>query len=97
MRAWVAGQGWLAPEPPAAPAGGLGTTSGRASSRGDNRKWFYGTFSWTTSYTWAGAENWHRFAPRHSGRTYALSSVGTCRTPTRSRPTGTGTTRSTTP
>ncbi|MDA5281213.1 amidase domain-containing protein [Streptomyces sp. Isolate_45] len=56
-------------------AGGWGTTSGSASSRSDNRKWFYGSFSWTTSYTWAGAENWYWFASRHSGRTYMLSNV----------------------
>ncbi|MFD7395085.1 amidase domain-containing protein [Streptomyces virginiae] len=55
-------------------AGGWGTTSGSASSRADNRKWFYGSFSWTTSYTWAGAENWWWFASRHSGRTYMLNS-----------------------
>lgn len=56
-------------------SGGWNTTSGSATTRADNRRWFYASFSWTTSYTWAGAENWWWFASRHSGRTYMLSSV----------------------
>ncbi|MFH9958069.1 amidase domain-containing protein [Streptomyces roseolus] len=56
-------------------AGGWGTTSGSALSRQDNNKWFYGSYTWTTSYTWAGAENWYWFARKHSKRTRHLSSV----------------------
>ncbi|MFJ7155378.1 amidase domain-containing protein [Streptomyces sp. NPDC101118] len=56
-------------------SGGWATTSGSMSSRGDNRKWFYGNYTWTTSYTWAGAENWYWFATRHSGRTKPLDNV----------------------
>jgi hypothetical protein len=56
-------------------AGGWGMTSGSAASRKDNRKWFYGSFTWTTSYTWAGAENWYWFASRHSKRTRLQNNV----------------------
>ncbi|MGA4799260.1 amidase domain-containing protein [Streptomyces lavendulocolor] len=56
-------------------AGGWGMTSGSAMTRKDNRKWFYGSFTWTTSYTWAGAENWYWFAIKHSKRTRALTNV----------------------
>lgn len=56
-------------------AGGWGTTSGSAMSRKDNSKWFYASFTWTTSYTWAGAENWYWFANKHSKRTKMLSNV----------------------
>ncbi|MGW2302892.1 amidase domain-containing protein [Streptomyces sp. NPDC001809] len=56
-------------------AGGWGTTSGSATTRKDNKKWFYGSFTWTTSYTWAGAENWYWFARKHSKRTKTLTNV----------------------
>ncbi|MET7717844.1 amidase domain-containing protein [Streptomyces sp. NPDC005407] len=56
-------------------AGGWGTTSGSAASRKNNKKWFYGSFTWTTSYTWAGAENWYWFASRHSKRTKLQNNV----------------------
>jgi hypothetical protein len=56
-------------------AGGWNTTAGSFSSRKDNKKWFYGTFATTTSYTWAGAENWYWFAVKHSKRTKSLNSV----------------------
>ncbi|MGW8361655.1 amidase domain-containing protein [Streptomyces wedmorensis] len=56
-------------------AGGWATTAGSAMSRKDNNKWFYASFTWTTSYTWAGAENWYWFASKHSKRTRILSSV----------------------
>jgi hypothetical protein len=42
--------------------------------RTDKSKWYYGSFTWTTSYTWAGAENWYWFATG-SGRTLILPSV----------------------
>jgi hypothetical protein len=38
----------------------------------DSRRWDYGWFEWTTSYTWAAAHNWNQFAIG-SGRTYRLS------------------------
>ncbi|MFI1976569.1 amidase domain-containing protein [Streptomyces wedmorensis] len=56
-------------------AGGWGTTSGSAMSRKDNNKWFYASFTWTTSYTRAGAENWYWFASKHSKRTKILNNV----------------------
>ncbi|MFZ3494687.1 amidase domain-containing protein [Streptomyces sp. 5.8] len=34
-----------------------------------------GGYTWTTSYTWAGAENWYRFARSHSGRTKNIPNV----------------------
>ncbi|WP_166027635.1 amidase domain-containing protein [Streptomyces chilikensis] len=55
--------------------GGWKTTSGSVSSRKDNKKWFYGSWSSSTSYTWAGAENWYWFAQKHSKRTHSLKSV----------------------
>ncbi|MGW0330414.1 amidase domain-containing protein [Streptomyces sp. NPDC003011] len=56
-------------------AGGWKTTSGSFVSRKDNKKWFYGSFESTTSYTWAGAENWYWFAKKHSKRTKSLDNV----------------------
>lgn len=29
--------------------------------QGDDRRWNYGMFTWTTSYTWAGAHNFYKF------------------------------------
>ncbi|GHF47115.1 hypothetical protein GCM10010218_30510 [Streptomyces mashuensis] len=43
--------------------------------RKDKDKWYYGGHTWTTSYTWAGAENWYWFATKYSHRTRALSNV----------------------
>ncbi|MGW7365591.1 amidase domain-containing protein [Streptomyces sp. NPDC054841] len=56
-------------------AGGWRATSGSVMSRKDNRKWFYGSHTWNTSYTWAGAENWYWFALKHSKRTKFLDNV----------------------
>lgn len=43
--------------------------------RKDKDKWYYGGHTWTTSYTWAGAENWYWFATKYSQRTRILSNV----------------------
>ncbi|WP_223165525.1 amidase domain-containing protein [Lentzea indica] len=43
--------------------------------RTSNSSWYLGTFTWTTSYTWAAAENWYWFASQHSGRTRLLTNV----------------------
>ncbi|MFD9982282.1 amidase domain-containing protein [Streptomyces massasporeus] len=56
-------------------AGGWKTTAGSISSRKDNKKWFYGSWEISTSYTWAGAENWYWFAKKHSKRTRILDNV----------------------
>ncbi|WP_435283253.1 amidase domain-containing protein [Streptomyces koelreuteriae] len=56
-------------------AGGWKTTSGSITTRKDNRRWFYGSWEISTSYTWAGAENWYWFAKKHSKRTKALDNV----------------------
>lgn len=56
-------------------AGGWKTTSGSIASRKDSKKWFYGSFELSTSYTWAGAENWYWFARKHSKRVKPLSTV----------------------
>ncbi|MFF9397915.1 MULTISPECIES: amidase domain-containing protein [unclassified Streptomyces] len=56
-------------------AGGWKATSGSYASRKDNKKWFYASHTWTTSYTWAGAENWYWFAVKHSKRTKSLNNV----------------------
>ncbi|WP_328845275.1 amidase domain-containing protein [Streptomyces sp. NBC_00258] len=56
-------------------SGGWNTTAGSFVTRKDNKKWFYGSFESTTSYTWAGAENWYWFAKKHSKRTRILSNV----------------------
>lgn len=56
-------------------AGGWNTTSGGFLERKDSDKWFYGSFESTTSYTWAGAENWYWFAKKHSKRTKPLNNV----------------------
>jgi len=57
-------------------AGGWTTVgSWPGDSRADNSKWFYGDFTWTTSYTWAAAENWYWFGAHKSGRTSYLDNV----------------------
>lgn len=56
-------------------AGGWRETSGSIFNRKSNKKWFYGSHTWTTSYTWAGAENWYWFATKHSQRTKSLDNV----------------------
>ncbi|WP_079148568.1 amidase domain-containing protein [Streptomyces agglomeratus] len=56
-------------------AGGWRATSGSVASRRDNRKWFYASHTWNTSYTWAGAENWYWFAAKHSDRTRVLNNI----------------------
>ncbi|MBT2529750.1 amidase domain-containing protein [Streptomyces sp. ISL-99] len=56
-------------------AGGWRMTSGSFASRKDNKKWFYASHTWTTSYTWAGAENWYWFALKYSHRTKSLNNV----------------------
>lgn len=43
--------------------------------RTDKGSWYYGSWTWTTSYTWAAAENWYWFAFQRSGRTRILASV----------------------
>ncbi|MFZ3492258.1 amidase domain-containing protein [Streptomyces sp. 5.8] len=55
-------------------AGGWAQTSGGIFDRANTRKWWYGSLSSTTSYTWAGAENWYWFA-RNSGRAKNISNV----------------------
>ncbi|MEV0680258.1 amidase domain-containing protein [Actinosynnema sp. NPDC050436] len=44
-------------------------------SRSDNSKWFYGDFTWTTSYSWPAAENWYWFAGHESRRTSYVDNV----------------------
>lgn len=41
-------------------------------SRTSNYAWYYGLFTFTTSYTWAGAENWYWFS-RNRPRAYTAS------------------------
>jgi hypothetical protein len=43
--------------------------------RTDNTKWFYGSQTYTTSYSWAGAPNWAEFAALASKRTSILPSI----------------------
>lgn len=43
-------------------AGGWTYVGSGILDRADNSKWYYGSFTSTTSYTWAGAENWYWFA-----------------------------------
>ncbi|MEU1782957.1 amidase domain-containing protein [Streptomyces abikoensis] len=43
--------------------------------RKDRDKWYYGDHTWTTSYTWGGAENWFWFARKYSQRAKPLSNV----------------------
>ncbi|WP_186763175.1 amidase domain-containing protein [Lentzea tibetensis] len=52
-------------------AGGWEPVDGDRTSNG---AWYYGNWTWTTSYTWAGAENWYWFATG-SGRTWILPYV----------------------
>lgn len=57
-------------------AGGWTTVgSWPGDSRADNSKWFYGDFTWTTSYSWPAAENWYWFAAHESQRTSYLDNV----------------------
>ncbi|MFD4758921.1 amidase domain-containing protein [Streptomyces sp. NPDC058439] len=56
-------------------AGGWGPKGGALIQRTSNKYWFYGPTTFTTSYTWAGAENWYWFAQKHSKRTKILPSV----------------------
>lgn len=57
-------------------AGGWATVGSYPSdSRTDNRKWWYGSYTTTSSYSWSASENWHQFA-LGSGRTYILSGIG---------------------
>ncbi|MFI1177446.1 amidase domain-containing protein [Streptomyces melanogenes] len=57
-------------------AGGWGQKDGWGfTTRKNNKYWYYGTYSWTTSYSWAGAENWYWFAKKHSNRTRILDDV----------------------
>ncbi|MBP2471466.1 hypothetical protein JOF53_000338 [Crossiella equi] len=53
-------------------AGGWGDVDG---DRTSNNSWYYGSFTFTTSYTWAGAENWYWFAMVESKRTAHLGNV----------------------
>ncbi|HEY8981308.1 MAG TPA: amidase domain-containing protein [Streptomyces sp.] len=55
--------------------GGWGPKGGAIIQRTSNKYWFYGPTTWTTSYTWAGAENWYWFANKHAKRTKALDNV----------------------
>ncbi|WP_327003197.1 amidase domain-containing protein [Dactylosporangium sp. NBC_01737] len=41
------------------------------SDRTSHSNWFVGSYTWSTSYAWAAAENWYWFATG-SGRTYTL-------------------------
>lgn len=50
------------------------TMVGSEYGRADTRRWNYGYYSWTTSYTWAGAHNWWWYAHR-SGRTSSRDNV----------------------
>ncbi|MGW5633293.1 amidase domain-containing protein [Streptomyces sp. NPDC003832] len=56
-------------------AGGWKPKGGAIIQRPSNKYWFYGPTKFTTSYMWAGAENWYWFAKKHSKRTKILSSV----------------------
>ncbi|MBK3570002.1 amidase domain-containing protein [Streptomyces sp. MBT62] len=56
-------------------AGGWGPKGGALIQRTSNKYWFYGPTKFTTSYTWAGAENWYWFAKKHEKRTRILGNV----------------------
>ncbi|MGA5438747.1 amidase domain-containing protein [Streptomyces griseoincarnatus] len=56
-------------------AGGWKPKGGAIIQRKSNKYWFYGPTKFTTSYTWAGAENWYWFAKKHSKRTKILDNV----------------------
>ncbi|HEX5565950.1 MAG TPA: amidase domain-containing protein [Streptomyces sp.] len=56
-------------------AGGWKYKGSGWSSRKDKDKWYYGSNTRTTSFTWAAAENWGVFARDKSKRTKALSNV----------------------
>ncbi|MET8765043.1 amidase domain-containing protein [Lentzea sp. NPDC004782] len=43
--------------------------------RTNNGAWYYGEWLWTTTYTWAGAENWYWFAFQRTARTRLLANV----------------------
>ncbi|MEV0569211.1 amidase domain-containing protein [Dactylosporangium sp. NPDC050588] len=50
------------------------TGSWPGQDRTSNSQWFRGSYTWTTTYSWGGAENWYWFATG-SGRTYILSEL----------------------
>ncbi|MEV4222298.1 amidase domain-containing protein [Nonomuraea sp. NPDC049725] len=56
-------------------AGGWTEVGSWPDSRSDNANWFYGDYTWTTSYTWPAAENWYWFAQHESARTTYLGNV----------------------
>ncbi|MER7761926.1 amidase domain-containing protein [Streptomyces sp. NPDC097619] len=56
-------------------SGGWKETSGGILDRKNNKKWFYGSLELSTSYTWAGAENFYWFALVHSGRNKRVPNV----------------------
>ena len=55
-------------------AGGWTPVESAPGGREDDNNWYYGTFTFTTSYTWTAAENWYWFA-RNSGRSRMLPTV----------------------
>lgn len=56
-------------------AGGWATVgSWPGSSRSDDHNWYVAGYSWDTSYSWGGAQNWYDFAHTISHRTILLSS-----------------------
>lgn len=55
-------------------AGGWATIgSWPGSSRSSNWNWWYGSYDWTSSYTWGAVQNLHHFS-LNTGRTYVLGS-----------------------
>jgi hypothetical protein len=56
-------------------AGGWPEAGSWPDSRSDNANWFYGDYTWTTSYSWPAAENWYWFAQHHSTRTTHLDNI----------------------
>jgi hypothetical protein len=54
---------------------GWKAASGSFAGRKDDKKWVCASHTWTTSCTWADAENWYRFTVEHSGRTQSLDNV----------------------
>lgn len=56
-------------------AGGWGYTNTLITQRTDDRHWGYNKYGGWQTYSWAGAENWFKFARVNSGRVTALTSV----------------------
>lgn len=56
-------------------AGGWQQKGSGITDRKDNGKWYYGSFTWTTSYTWSGAENWFIFARNSTNRAGWIKNV----------------------